>query len=173
MFVTVIHRIHDPEGFRPRRPRHSKLGFLPTLRCQSMRPPTITGSASASGKANRSTPCVRWLKARSDHGRTTSTTRCTWTDLRRSSESDGLIAATEIAVRRGSPARGPRSEVGTESTSANSSLSAQGVRHVAPEYPGAPLAGRGLLGVEPVPEPAGADHARAETLYPRPQTPVG
>jgi hypothetical protein len=36
------------------------------------------------------------LKARSDHGRTTSTTRCTWTDLRRSSESDRLIAATEI-----------------------------------------------------------------------------
>jgi hypothetical protein len=36
------------------------------------------------------------LKARSDHGRTTSTTRCTWTDLRRSSESNRLIAATQI-----------------------------------------------------------------------------
>src|ERR1017187_7087699 len=61
-----------------------------------MRLPTITDSASASGKANRSTPCVRWLKARSDHGRTTSTTRCTWTDLRRSSESNRLIAATQF-----------------------------------------------------------------------------
>jgi hypothetical protein len=35
------------------------------------------------------------------------------------------------------------------------------------------LLGRGLLGVGPVPEPARADHARAETLYPRSQTPVG
>jgi hypothetical protein len=33
--------------------------------------------------------------------------------------------------------------------------------------------GPSLLGVEPVPEPAGADHTRAETLDPRSQAPVG
>jgi hypothetical protein len=32
-----------------------------------------------------------WLKARSDRGRGTSTTRCTWTDLPRSSEGNRLI----------------------------------------------------------------------------------
>ena len=87
-----------PKALRPARPRHSKPGFLPTLHCQSMRLQRTTASASASGKANRSTPCARWLKARSDYGRTTSTTRCTWTGLRRSSQSSRLIAAPRIWV---------------------------------------------------------------------------
>jgi hypothetical protein len=68
----------------------------PTLLCQSMQVPTITDSASASGKANPSTLFVRWLKARSDHGQRTSTTRCTWTDSPRSSEDNRLIPADPI-----------------------------------------------------------------------------
>lgn len=90
----------NPRAFRPPRPRRSKLGFLPTLHCQSMQLLTITDSAFASGKVNQSRPCVRWLKAQSDHGRTTSTTRCTWTGLRRSSQRSRPIAATPAPPSR-------------------------------------------------------------------------
>src|ERR1039458_4331612 len=110
VFVTVIHRIHDPEGFQAAEAKALEAGLPAHVALPIHALPTITDSASASGKANRSTPCVRWLKARSDHGRTTSTTRCTWTDLRRSSESS---RRPRSAVRRGSPAGGPRCETGT------------------------------------------------------------
>src|SRR5579863_2144502 len=73
-----------------------------------MQVPTITDSASASGKANPSTLCVRWLKARSDHGPRTSTTRCTWTDSPRSSEDNRLIPADPIRSQARSAGWVPR-----------------------------------------------------------------
>ena len=54
---------------------------------------TVTGPG---GVANQSTLYVRWLKARSDDGRRTSTTRCRWTDLPRSSQGNRLILANQI-----------------------------------------------------------------------------
>ena len=55
MFVTVLHHIHDPEGFEAAEEKALEAG-TPAGRCaaRSMPPRPITPSASASGKANRS-----------------------------------------------------------------------------------------------------------------------
>ena len=59
MFVTVIHRIHDPEGLRAEAEGWRR-GFLQVWRCQSTRLPPITDSASVYGKANQWRPwCAR------------------------------------------------------------------------------------------------------------------
>src|SRR5579862_4457157 len=94
-----------------------------------MQVPTITDSASASGKANPSTLCVRWLKARSDHGHRTSTTRCTWTDSPRSSEDNRLIPADP------NPKSGAERRLGAPSAGMPGRRSAFGyVSHEAHDY---------------------------------------
>ena len=83
MFVTVIHHIHEPEGFQAAEAK--ALG--PASFARRADRATITRSVSASGKASRLTRCAMWLKARWEPGRTTSTTRCKSTDSHRSSGS--------------------------------------------------------------------------------------
>lgn len=100
VFVTVIHRIHDPEGFEAAEAKALEAG-LPSYVALPIHAATEDHSLGICiWEGERSTLCARWLKARSDHGRTTSTTRCTWTDLRRSSQSSRLIAAHRTWVIR-------------------------------------------------------------------------
>ena len=50
MFVTVIHRIHDPEGFEKAEAKALRPDFPPVSRCRFTRPLAITTLAFASGK---------------------------------------------------------------------------------------------------------------------------
>ena len=98
VFVTVIHRIHDPEGFETAEAKALEAG-LPSYVALPIHAATedhILGICIWEGE---SVDAVREVvEGAVDHGRTTSTTRCTWTDLRRSSESNRLIATTPIWV---------------------------------------------------------------------------
>ncbi len=80
MFVTVIHKIHDPEGFEAAEERALAAG-LPSgvaLPIHAATPDHTLGICIWEG--GRSRRCAKWSKARSARGRTTSTTRCRLTD---------------------------------------------------------------------------------------------
>ena len=75
MFVTVIHRIHDPKGFQEAEAKALEGGLPAGVALPVHAATRDHRSASASGKASRWPRCARSSRARSDRGPTTSMPR--------------------------------------------------------------------------------------------------
>jgi len=74
MFVSVIHRIHDPEGFEAAEAKALEAG-PPTVALPVHAATPITDSGSVYGKANQWRQCARSLRVQSDRTPITSTPR--------------------------------------------------------------------------------------------------
>jgi hypothetical protein len=93
MFVTVIHRIHDPKGFQDAEVKALESGLPPHVALPIHASTDDHGLGVCIWEDNFVDAVRGSSKARSDHGQRTSTTRCTWTDSARRSQGSQLIPA--------------------------------------------------------------------------------